>query len=426
VNVKRLTRTRSVLVMGLVLALVATACGGDDKGGGGTAQGADSPSPQPTGTPLVIGWVGTESNGATGAASTQGADAMDTWVQWTNDHGGLGGHPVKAVYEDDKGDPAVGTAAVKKLIENDHVIAIVGSSSGQTQQTWADYVKDKKVPVISGNLIDTLWFSNPMFYGVGGTVIANIWGQMKSASVDGHKKVAVVLCTEVAACAQAQPLFKANAEKVGMELTNNILASATATSYTAECVQAKDGGATALAAFVDQVTMIRDCDRQGFKPALINADMAPTQTMIEQTPALGDNTVGSAEQWACLDPSVPGAGDLYTALKKYHKNWAPDGSDFKDFASPICTAWAGGVAFAKAIENAAIPATQEATSADVIRGLSMFKDEELGGIAPAVTFSDGTKPNPMNNCVFLYKWKEGKFSAVPDAGGKPYTCQPPA
>jgi branched-chain amino acid transport system substrate-binding protein len=414
---------RPVLVLGLALTLIAAACGGDSKSGG-AASGAPA-SPPATGTPLLIGWIGTETGAAGGQSSTQGQDAMDSWVKWTNDHGGLGGHPVKAFFEDDKNDPAVGSAAVKKLVENDHVIAIVGSSAGATQQTWADYIKDKKVPVISGSLIDTLWFSNPMFYGVGGSVIANIWGQMKSASLDGHKKVAVVLCTEVAACASAQPLFVANAQSVGMEVVTNVLASQAATSYTAECVQAKNAGATALAAFVDTVTMLRDCDRQGFKPALINADMAPVQTMIDQTPALGENVVGSSEQWSCIDQTVPGAADLFAALKQYHKNFAPGGSDYNTFASPICTSWAGGVAFAKAVENAAIPAGQEATSADIIRGLSMFKNEELGGIAPPLNFGDGTAPNPMNSCVFLYKFKGGKFQAVPDSSGKPYTCKTP-
>jgi branched-chain amino acid transport system substrate-binding protein len=303
------------------------------------------------------------------------------------------------------------------------VIAIVGSSAGATQQSWADYIVEKKVPVVGGSLIDTLWFTKPMFYPVGSSVIADIWGQMKSAALDGHKKVAVILCTEVAACAQAQPLFEANAKDVGMELVANILASGTATSYTAECVQAKEAGAEAMAIFVDSVTMLRDCDRQGFKPALISADLLPVQSMIDQTPALGANTVGSSSVWACLDESVPGAADLYSALRKYHKNWAPGGKDFATFASPICTSWAGGQAFAKAIENAAVPAGQEATSADVITGLSMFKDEELGGIAPAMTYGDGTGPNPMNNCAFLYKWKDGKFAAVP-AEDKPYTCKP--
>jgi branched-chain amino acid transport system substrate-binding protein len=247
---------------------------------------------------------------------------------------------------------------------------------------------------------------------------------MKSASLDDHKEVAVVLCTEVAACAQAQPLFVDNAKDVGMEVVANVLASGTAASYTAECVQIKDSGATAMAVFVDSVSMLRDCDRQGFKPALISADLLPTKSMIDQTPALGANTVGASGVWTCLDESAPGAADLFSALRKYHENWAPDGEDYADFANPICTSWAGGLAFAKAIENAAVPATQTATSADVIRGLSMFKNEELGGIAPAVTFSDGTTPNPLNDCAYLYTWKDGVFAAVPDAGGKPYTCKP--
>ncbi len=57
-------------------------------------------------------------------------------MKWTNSHGGINGHPVDVVaeYADDKADPAVGLAAVKDLVENQHVIAIVGSSAGNTQQ----------------------------------------------------------------------------------------------------------------------------------------------------------------------------------------------------------------------------------------------------------------------------------------------------
>ena len=52
----------------------------------------------------------------------------------------------------------------------------------------------------------------------------------------------------------------------------------------------------------------------------------------------------------------------------------------------------------------------------------MFKDETLGGIAPPLTFSDGTKPNPQVTCTFLYKWKNSEFIyARPD--GKLYTCR---
>lgn len=419
----RRTRRRSFVAVLLALTLVAAACGSsDDEDDEDTEVGetTEETSAPAKGTPLRIGWIGTETS-AQGAASKQGSDTMDAWIKQTNASGGVEGHPVEAFFADDKGDPAVGLAAVKDLVENKKVIAIVGSSAGTTQQTWAPYVLEKRIPVVNGSRIDALWFSNPMFFPIGGTVITNIWGQMKAASVAGAKKVAVILCTEVAACAQAQGLFKSMAEANGLEVAYNALASQSQASYTAECLAAKNAGAEAVAAFVNGVVFARDCSRQGFKPIWINSSSGPTAATIKSAPELG-NTAGSAGSWLCLDPKVTGTDELYAALKKHHPDWAPGGKQFDQAADAICGAWVGGKAFAKAIANAGVTANATVTSDDVIKGLSMFKEETLGGLAPKITLSDGTKPNPQQKCVFLYKWKGTKLSAVP----KPdeLTCQP--
>jgi branched-chain amino acid transport system substrate-binding protein len=370
---------------------------------------------------LKIGWIGTESTAA-GVTSKQGSDTMDAWVRWTNAHGGVSGHPVEAYYADDKADPAVGLAAVKDLVENKKVIALVGTFAGSTQQTWASYMAEQKVPVVGGSLIDATWFTNPMFFPMGGSVIADIWGQMKSAAVAGATKVGIVLCTEAAACAQAAPLFTNNAKSVGLEVVYNALASNTQASYTAECLKAKNAGATFMASFVNTVVFARDCARQDYHPSWINADLLPTRQTIKQVPEF-ENVVGASAQWPCLDQSIPATKDLFAALEQYHPNWTPGGKDYDTFADVICAAWAGGVGFAKAISNSGVTPDAVVTSADVIRGLSMFKDEDLGGITPGITLGDGTAPNPEQKCTFLYTWKDGEFAATPGPGGHLYTCR---
>jgi branched-chain amino acid transport system substrate-binding protein len=372
----------------------------------------------PSGTPLVIGWIGTQTtNGAAASAagSKQGSDTLAAWVKWTNAHGGVNGHPVKAYYEDDKADPAVASAAIKTLVEDDHVIAIVGSQSGATEQTWADYVKEHQIPIIATSQIDALDFTNPMFYGLGGSVDTNIWGQMKSAAVHGAKKVGIVLCTEVAACAQAQPLFDSDAKSVGLDPVFNVLASQTAVSYTPQCLLGKQKGAQAMAAFINQMQMVRDCTRQDYHPLWINSSLAPSPDTIKSTPELA-HSVGSTPNWTCTDAKAaknPITKDYVAALKKYAKQWAPGGSKFGQVADPSCLAWSGGIAFAKAITNAGVDASATATNADVVKGLSMFQGETLGGLTPPLTFSDGTKANPHNDCIYLYTFKGTKLIAVP-------------
>jgi branched-chain amino acid transport system substrate-binding protein len=409
----RRVRTASVGILTLVLAL--TLVGGSTAGAAGTRAAA------PSGTPLVIGWIGSESGGAIQTTSTQGRDGFEAWVKWMNANGGINGHPIKAYYANDKSDPAVALSEVKDLVENKKVIAIVGQSVSNVA-TWANYVKEQNVPVIGGTMIDATWFTNQMFYPVGGTVISNIWGQMKGAAEIGVKKVGVLLCTEVAACEAARPLFKSMAEANGLKEVYDAVASGTQPSYTAECLAAKNAGAEAMAAFVNTTVMSRDCARQNYHPKWINAEYGPTRETIKSAPELG-KTVGSSGHWACMGPVQKGATKVFwTAMNKYHPEYMKGGKKYDQQAVVLCSDWDAGMAFKKAIENANVAATATATSEDVIKGLAMFKDETLDGFAPALNFNDGTQPNPQQLCIYTYKWQGTTMVPIPKDGS--FTCQP--
>lgn len=373
-----------------------------------------------SGTPIVIGVIETESSPAAPTTSTEAVDTMNAWLKSVNASGGVDGHPIKAYIVDDKDDPAVGLADAKTLVQTDHVVAIVGQSS-ETDETWASYIAQEKVPVIGGDQIDTEWFTNPMFYPVGGTVIANIWGQMKSAAVQGVKKVGVLLCTETPACAQAQPLFESEAKSVGMTSVYNALGSSTQPSYTAECLAAKEAGVQALAAYVNDVVLARDCTRQNFKPKWIDADEGPTISLIKQYPELA-NTVGSSEHWNCLAAPTPATQPFYTAMAKYAPQWIKGGKKYDSAANSDCATWDSAEAFALAITKSGVTKSTTVTSADVIRGLAKFNKTQVGAYSPPMTYSDGTKPNPQAVCVYLYKYKGTTLVNVP--GPNKFTCQP--
>jgi hypothetical protein len=81
-------------------------------------------------------------------------------------------------------------------------------------------------------------------------------------------------------------------------------------------------------------------------------------------------------------------------------------------------------AFNKAIENANVSATTTATSADVIKGLAMFRNETLGGMAPNIILTDGTTPNPRQKCMWLYQWKATTYSLLHAEGPQRPTLTP--
>jgi len=92
----------------------------------------DTTASGPTGDPIVFGAV----LSATGPGSPLGEPEratlgmMETQV---NDAGGLLGRPIKIVIEDDQTNPKEAVTAVNKLLQQDKVVAVLGSStSGST------------------------------------------------------------------------------------------------------------------------------------------------------------------------------------------------------------------------------------------------------------------------------------------------------
>src|SRR3984957_15470637 len=126
------------------------------------------------GTPIVIGSVGTYTQG-TGGFTDPGGPAIQAWASWVNAHGGINGHPVKLIVEDNKGDQAQAVSLVKQLVEQDHVVAFVSNQDGSLNAGYASYLDQQKIPVLGGSVF-TLdpWVSDPMFYPEGLTAIQDM------------------------------------------------------------------------------------------------------------------------------------------------------------------------------------------------------------------------------------------------------------
>ena len=101
--------------------------------------GAAAKAKPPSGEPYVIGAV----FAITGDASSLGIPERNTaqmLEKMVNDAGGVRGHPLKIVIEDNRGEPAEALNVAKRLVERDNVLAIVGPSrTGDTMAmmtTW--------------------------------------------------------------------------------------------------------------------------------------------------------------------------------------------------------------------------------------------------------------------------------------------------
>ena len=131
-----------VLIGMLLFTLVG--CGG----GSNQSQSGESADEGPQGEPIKIGYIGALT-GETALWGQAGLNGMLLAEQDINEAGGILGRPVKVVPYDGKGEPLDSVNALNKLIDQDKVVAVVGTNFSSCNIPMASVADDKKVPVIA-------------------------------------------------------------------------------------------------------------------------------------------------------------------------------------------------------------------------------------------------------------------------------------
>lgn len=90
-------------------------------------------------------------SGGSSIAGTEVIQGVKLAAEEVNGQGGvLGGRQIELVVEDDESSPTKGTTAARKLIENDGVVAIIGTYNSAVAATAMKVAAEHKVPMSSG------------------------------------------------------------------------------------------------------------------------------------------------------------------------------------------------------------------------------------------------------------------------------------
>jgi len=151
---------RRWFALAALLALGATAVAGC--AGSGTGESGEA-----TAEPYRIGAV-LSLTGTYAGLGTPEKNAIELEVARINDAGGIDGHPVEVVYEDDATDPAKAVAGAARLIEQEEVLAIIGATgTGQTMAIRSEIARAgvPQVSMAGGSVVtddfDPLVFQTP-------------------------------------------------------------------------------------------------------------------------------------------------------------------------------------------------------------------------------------------------------------------------
>lgn len=117
--------------------------------------------------PITVGIVTSATSPVGGGAFTGPRDGARAYFAALNAKGGLHGHPVKVVTCDDGGSGSGNTACVRKLVDQDKVLALVATTA--LNYAGAPYVSSRAVPDIGGQPIGTAYDTYPHLYGIYGS-----------------------------------------------------------------------------------------------------------------------------------------------------------------------------------------------------------------------------------------------------------------
>lgn len=333
-------------------------------------------------------------------------------VQYINDNGGLNGHPIQLFTADSKSDPDRYFSLVKRMVEQDGVIAFLGQAAPLTANAADQYLRDQGIPVVGGEGAHITWFQSPVHFFAGPSYTTMAVANAKIASQRGNPKIGLIYCSEAQPCqmyrdALHSPLMdKADDAEVVYEAEVSLAQP----DFTAECLQARDAGAETVFAIIDANAaqrLTRSCSQQGYNPEYAGSPLTLTNAVRDDPNLDGMYEAVATFPWFADD--FPAAQEYQQAVQQYNPDLALSGV--------TSTTWVAGQMLLEATKD--LPANNP-TAQDIFEGMWRIQDNDFGGLVSSpVSFARG-EPSTDDNCYFFVQLKNKEYTA-PD-GTEPAGC----
>ena len=346
------------LIFATCLAVLAVACEEEEEatptpGGTPTAAATGTPAATVTGSPTTAG----EAPGITDTEIILGADVIlagvvaavyttipqstEAYFKYINDtQGGVCGRKIVYKLADNQDDPAKGMEAVRKLVQQDNVFAIVGALSDWSHPATWDYLNDEGVPDILCSAGTHMFGADPEGHPWTVQMIpsyrveATFFGQYISENLPG-KKVAILYPNN------QQGLDHLEGVKDGLDPEKNEVVSEqsfdiTAISIASQVTNMKNAGAEVVTTITDPghtAQALKQADRLGWHPQWFLSYINSDEMMFQFVPAkLMDGAITFQTLKLATWTDDPAVAEHYRIMREYG---GPTPSNFTVYAQAL-------------------------------------------------------------------------------------------
>lgn len=387
-------RLGAAVALVVVLALLA-GCGGAGTVGGGAAQG----TPGVTEDTIVVGTF----MPLTGPAAAWGENAkgLSAYFKYLNDQGGVHGRKIQLIVEDDQYQPSRTVAAVKKLVEQDKVFAIVAPVGTSNLTAVRDYLKRHGVPVVA-YLNGTTKFSKPV-------------DPLLFAGLMTYEREARILVKYAAETLQLRKLgvfyqnddfgrdglagAKQAAEELGLEVVAEVSYAPADVDVSAQALKLKESGAEGVliwSTVKHAALLMKEAQKISYRPKWLGSAVIASTSLPELAGDAAEGAYFVAYAANIWDKDHPVVKEFLENYPRYEKT---------PINSSNLTGWSAGRIFAEAVRRAGPNLTRES----LVKALETFDRFENTGV---VTY---TKDDHAGyRAGFIRQLQDGEFVKITD------------
>lgn len=431
------TPSRWATMLMMLVALALAACGtpasqpqapasspADAAGGAATA----APATAPTSAPAAPAAATSAPAPATGGAATPGVTdteiVIGSWgpqdgpagaygiidrtiavyFEKVNQDGGINGRQIRFVYENDSYEPAKTVAAVKKLVEEDQVFALVAGLGTRNNLAVMEYLIQNNVPHIApatGSTSMALPLKKNVFaLQVNYTIEATLLTQYALDTLKGQSFA--VFYQNDAFGKEGLDTINAVLKERGMAEATGVPYETSDTNFSSQALKLQTSGADTVILWAVPKpggSVISEMDKIGFKPKLLSSAVINDPALFQLAGPGIEGLIITSWLPDYADTSNPKIAEYQAFMKQYAPNEQIGGFSLSGYTQAQLTA--------EALKRAGKDLTRES----LITALESMQDWD-GSVLPSISYSPDDHQGAKS--VYFMQAQGGTFTKISD------------